>query len=535
MRKLGFLSAMFAIMISTSLSHAQWPIGSNATVVSGFQFGPNYFYYLQNTYGTYKTAAMPDPLLTVSQTVYLLPTSEEDEYTIPGLSQNYEVAAYAVDAEYMQIGNPDIPSNILPYHRVDFDILVFSDNQHLDTVSNYLEYLDSVYYNLDFEEIAAAFHDNFPGFYSYFQFYNDTYDEDYVFEDDEALLDMFEEWFIDDDLLRAVFNSQRMIGIDKKIYLWLNYDVILSVSDDDTLGIEDLIHLSNYPELLTIYLLKPNITLESSGPYTFVTEFNTRAIVYSNTESRYYASIPVTGSGECNNNIKTLQFDIIQSEPTELTTIPDTLIYSPYITSLSQTVVLKVNWGDGTNDEYLDYFGQTITHEYMSSGTYYPVTELILINQSINLFDGLGTDGELIEYVVDDQQNCSIEPHRDQEIVLSNDGIYKLICVHWYERRFGSWQLGGRTTILKKNQFGTGYKKHKGKITATVDGIIYEPTNCGSPQNKYGSKTRKKRHSLQKRKTFTAGSARALGQQDQSRTVHRLAGIVEYEFWFVPC
>jgi hypothetical protein len=493
---------------------------------------------LQNAWGTYKTAAMPDPLLSVGQTVFLMASDEEDEFTIPSISQNYFVAAYSVDDADTANGIPDIPTSILPYHRTDFDILVFTDNQHLDTISNYLDYLDSVFYYIDFEEIAAAFHDNFFGFYSYYHLYNDTYDDEHIFEDDEDLLDMHIEWFIDDEFLKVVFNSERMIGIGKKIYLWLDYHTVLSVYEYDTTGIEDLIHLSSNPDLLTIYLLKPNITLESSGPFTYTIEVSTRAYQYDAFANVYYRTLVTTTGATCNNYKKGLKITVHKSQSTQQTNNPDTLTYQIVDWNEFSSSSLSITWGDGASSHINSYTGQTIEHTYSQLDmTYYPVTALglDLSTYSLSLYDGQGTSGVLITLVTNGLL-CSQEEHREPYIKTSNDGKYKLLCEHWFESRFmNTSQIGARTSIYIKNQNGTGYKKHKGKITATVDGKLYEQTNCGGQKSKFGSKTRKNRHSLQKRKTWVFGASRSLQQQNQSRTVHRLAGLVEYEFWFVPC
>lgn len=556
MRKLGFLSAMFVIMISTSLSHAQWPIGSNATVVSGFQFGPNYFYYLQNAWGTYKTAAMPDPLLTVSQTVYLMPTGEEGTFTIPGLTLEYEVAAYTVDDGYMQNGEPEIPESILPYYREDYDILVFSDSLHVDTNQMYMDYLENLFHHFEMDDIIEAYHSNFPGFQSYYAEYNaawgDDDDEETIYTE-EQIDALNQEWFIFDEVDQAIFNRNRLIGVGKKVVLWYSFDMIISTSDDDNEAIEMLIELSNDSSLLNSILYNPRFELESNGIYEFETTHSNRMAVFVTSYMRYIETLPRIKNVACNNRLKTLELPIQRS--IELT--PNANGQVPSAASLREqhnkfsnidysdfVVDVIVNWGDGITEEFSNFQGQALSHLY-PEGTYtyqLAITTKVYINEveeQITLYDGVGTERKVEAKV--QNINCSTLPY--DNAVYAENSQYKVHCIHSFYGP-GKFRLGAnikaKSRVYKKTgSNGSNMVKTKVKLASGVDAkLFYE---CGgSPVPKVGSNVIKKRHHRTKRKTkLWRGRYYGIDEILKTFTRHMISGEgsnnMQFNFYMDPC
>lgn len=548
MRKLGFLNAMFAIILSTSLSHAQWPSTINANVCAHVPFGPYHYYFLIDGDGNYyKTAAIPDALMTMSQSVVLIEQSNSqygDDYLVTGISSSYDVAAYLWDDEELPTGFPDIDESILPDHISQIDILFFTSEEHLDT--NYA-LIDNIYDQdvFDLEDIISAYHSNFPGFYSYYHAFMDEFglnDENTEFTDTD--FDAMSTWFIIDDILKALFNSNRMIGIDKKIFLWFDHDIILSVSSDNEDAIEDLIFLSGNPDYLFHFLANKPITLESSGTISFTTTMTTRGQWEDVENNRIYRSKPVTHGVNCDNMTKGIEIKLLRSQdltPSEENPDP-TPIYLPYNILWTGVAELTVNWGDGITNVYTNYNGQVVWHTYANPGTYNPITTLKIYGGQGTLYDGINTDGELIEFDVNNEK-CSNEPTIEILIAYSSDNKWKLLAEGSFEPRWGRVKVVANSRAFVKKENGNSYKsindlkrKNRPRVRAEVDGKLYQLVNCDNIVYKDGSKSRK-RHNVSKRKrAWGFGENKySIGDTEQTRTIHRIGSFVEIILIFGAC
>lgn len=349
--------------------------------------------------------------------------------------------------------------------------LFFTDTTQLrifiELVSN--EYLtlddDSETRSLKLDSIQNLF----PNFISYKNYFINKYDYENGEFTEKEIEDMNKEDFINDDVLKSIFNEFKFIGVGDSIYYYHSIDEVISFhSEDDTayVNTKRISQLENAIEYdvfganseffknegqYNVMSEKKKKRNRTKGmikyPYDLITSFRTAPLMYGYIENcsrkrglAVQLFISISGTGES------------EHTPTNSK--------------------LTINWGDGTSVIVLGYSGEIIIHEYASDNVFFPTTnyEFTYLGEPLNVVDGSGTPlGE--EIIFNTIEQCT---ELNKEVFgWGGNGNWRLVAECWANSNiFGSW-IGSKTISYEKQNNGS-YKKSRARIYTQIEGDFYD-------------------------------------------------------------
>lgn len=350
--------------------------------------------------------------------------------------------------------------------------LFFTDTTQLrifiELVSN--EYLtlddDSETRSLKLDSIQNLF----PNFISYKNYFINKYDYENGEFTEKEIEDMNKEDFINDDVLKSIFNEFKFIGVGDSIYYYHSIDEVISFnSEDDTA----------YVNTKRISQLENAIDYDVFG---INSEFFKNDGQYNVSSTKKKKNKP-KGTGTVSFS-QSISFQTIVSQDDyiedcsrkrgivfELFLVNGT-IYSDYNQPFNSKIT--IDWKDGTIEEIYNYIpntSQKIIHEYQTPGVFFPTTlyEFEYFDEIVQIYDGNGTGGILIKF--DTQTACA--KLNKQEPGYEASGNWMLMAEIWANTTvFGSW-LGSSSDAWEKQNNGS-YKKSKARIYTQVEGNFLE-------------------------------------------------------------
>lgn len=364
--------------------------------------------------------------------------------------------------------------------------LFFTDTTHLrvfiDLVSN--EYLldddDSEVRSLKLDSIQNLF----PIFISYKNYFNAKYDYENGEFTEKEIEDMNKEDFINDDVIKSIFNEFKFIGVGDSIYYYHSIDEIISFHSEDEDAYKATKRISQLENAIDYDVFGINSEFfKNEGQYNVSStkkKKNKPKGIASLPSNQYvnFQTIPkLTHFVEDCSRKRGLSFELWKS-----------YIYydngdckfgcNVNETFLGTNQKITINWGDGTTQVINNYNGNlnttnTIVHEYLTAGNFNvtSILEFDVYGEHVEILDGF-TPSDRITF----NTNIVCAELNKEVYGWGGNGNWRLVAECWANSNFtGSW-IGSKTESWERQNNGN-YKKSRARIYTQVEGDFLD-NNC---------------------------------------------------------
>lgn len=457
----------------------------NGTVVGEIQIGSQYCYILaENGTSNFYKSTVCSTVLASNSPVTLVFSNRTDGMIDVRTEVSNEIILARLLLNDNNVVTPEILS-ILP--DVNHEMLIFRSQEHLQEFYELIEI--SVIANSDssaqmdgkLAEIEALFN----GFLSYRKYFNDKYfSRDQSFTD-EQITQLEKEDFINNEVLKSLFNSFRFIGIGDSIYYYNDQDEIVGLSESHLEILDDLKVLSREKDNRGTSIFNREANLSTKNEVVLISkkkQIGTKG--YVPIDLFYtYQSYPILDHlvESCNPFKKGLKIELneIYHPNAPFTEGSST----PYNFSGAGSI-LTINWGDGTTQTINNYDGGYINHVYPSSQNYQVNTVLTfedLYGDIRQAYDGVNYGTQIL---FNTETTCA--EHDASEPLSVTSGNWKLSAEIWVNHNIFGHHIGAYSHAWK---FVNGeWKRRNSRIHVSID-AKFRNDQCEITETKTNSKT----------------------------------------------
>lgn len=531
------MKSIFLLIIASAFSYSCYSQTAETTVESKVQFGHYFYYFLKSKTGNdiYKTSAFYIDELSVGQDINLAERIIEDEFDIvepitqhPSIARKIKNNGNSLQARIERLDLPVLEN----------EILFFRDTTHLysfyDQINDIEEHLP---YSIgEFDDVLDAFEENYTGYFSFREFILDKYGDEMT---DEEFLAFEEEDFIADRIHRSIFNSNRLIGINDRVYYHHDFNEIVSTNKENIEEIELFKELSvdaNSSIYKSDVFMNFNIEYEPNEERRFQRwnsfaewEAELLSVVRNDSVEEKGVTIIETIDGPFTFQTIPMEHPIINNcDPfTKGISIDEVIITFNFEQVPNANIIngftLIVNWGDGQIETFTNYTLQTIvTHAYAQnlSSPVEPETELVIntVSGDVSVFDGkeflAGTPYEFsFDFVACTQAEKANWRHTEI-------GSWRLRSKIWFQSNVFGRHVGSYSHGYKKQNNGN-WKRKKSKIRTTISGDI-RIDDCTFDDNKSGQRNKNNAKKAKRSKSFLLHKDRRSLSNGDVTSTHRL-------------
>jgi hypothetical protein len=399
-----------------------------------------------------------------------------------------EALTFALYAELIENINGMTPPPFTNMPVVENEILFFQNEgqvgQYFVDLNNYMDNERFLNEDIEDEDKLDNVESYFINYTSYRKAENSIYDwENNVFTDAE-IEEYMTSTYLNDDVIKTLFNEDRLIGIGDRVHFIVDHDLEITVDKNDLETIEILRDIENKEDFDNLrYAIHQKYIVRSNG----IEQFNGKGSFESaNNLYLLETSYHVEDASGCNPKKKRLAIEGYQYVRDAISQ-PWTSVIDWFndINHSTLYAAVTVDWGDGTFETY-SYNGGFLNHTYANGQTYdIQVTINFPSSQAPNglivdpppFVDGQGI-GEDIKAIVTAGAGC-INDSGDwvgrTSVGEDNNGTWKMTCKVWSINVFNHFVYGSYTHAWKK--IGSKWKRRKCSIRSDIDGN-FRDDNC---------------------------------------------------------
>ncbi|RFC55505.1 hypothetical protein DXU93_00800 [Brumimicrobium aurantiacum] len=383
-----------------------WANGQDLTtvhVVQELNYSSIHVYILQDgqTQNHYKSSASNEDILNIGNTVQL--DLDSDNSNKPVYIDGAKSSLIAIEIE-RNFNNDEGGFNLtddilyhLPYQ--EGDILFFENSQHITDLTELLYAQEEKNIeeneNLQDSSILFAFESKFPDFKSFRLHLGNRYSiqERDGYTDDE-LIEFYNYDHINDDALKSFFNEFRMIGIGDSIYYYHNTNEVIIFHKEYYKGrikAKFLSLLNKDKDLLDNYrgslLMDSYLTIDGeiniNNPLFIIISDPNNSDRKIEHKSQVYVTYP---PADCENTSARIaleatvkEFGYIDYNASPGDYIDEKDIYKIPLRTRNATVEIKWKGANSTGNDIQiinNYDGKTITHNFITPGTYEVISRI---------------------------------------------------------------------------------------------------------------------------------------------------------------
>lgn len=438
------------------------------------------------------------------------------------------------------------------------EILFFRDTTHLYKFSEQFDELDDeLTEELELDDLLDALESLYNGFYSFRTYLNDKYkivdyDEEDEFDEfgmtDEEFLAFEEEDFIADLVYRALFNSNRLIGIGERVYYYHSINQSVNTRKNDYEAINILVDISN-ERIDDIFETEHNIFtynrfnfdineariafLKGNSDDLDSSDIFPKGSFIINGLKKYYSNPIIENSAGCNVYEKSLR---VRVSLDTFNIAENSWENWPVLVNLNnkQNSVLSINWGDGSSLIITEYKGEKIFHTYPDDSTKYNITTTLtwdepvsnLGNVQVTLFDGgyppysSNADHKVLE-VSFSKPAC---PYRRelQAWRHTEEFHYRLRTKLWFGNIWYGRRIGSYSHCYRKNNKNKWKRVKADFIRTEVEGRLRNEECNYRYKKKKDEKERNNKKKVQKTKSWYISSGSMRVSNGDVKSKHRL-------------
>lgn len=393
------------------------------------------------------------------------------------------------------------------------DILYFDNKDHLEKYEELMvDYCNEHPFtstNTLLDEIEASFN----SFTSYRTFFNNKHNMLSGEFDPKQLLEIIKEDCINDEFLKTLFNSQKLIGVGDDVYFYSATGELVTVPKTSENGINFLKNISakqekDYTNFITTdywlhalfykgHVIKDNEPMNVKG-YHYTDEMDENGYY-----ERYATKISLVSS--CDPQHKQISVPVDYE-------IYDTNGFSFNYVDLNQSnTTLVINWGDNSPLEVItNYAGQYVSHAYTGQDNYYPKTTITFDTPegTITIEDGLNDELKFNTLLA-----CTNADAEKAENYIGSNPNFMMTCIVWVNNGNTFNRIGSKTLGMLKNPNGTWSPGFFTTVNATFNGA-FRDSNCNSHQTVTGTNTKHNDNFVQEKKTKFAKHRSSVGTND---------------------